>query len=93
MNLVKRSSDVDFNKIIQNLNEEKVEQDKAKMNKIKAKVLTMARFNLLLKRGQDNSEHIAEVKKIYPDEKLPVGSFMDNFKGTKYDLNNFVAGH
>ena len=44
------------------LAEEKKEQDKEKIAKIKAKVLTVARFNRMLKNAKENSEIISKAK-------------------------------
>ena len=57
--LSKQSSDVDFAKIMSELKEEKKEQDKQKIANIKAKVLTIARFNRMLKNSKENAEVIA----------------------------------
>lgn len=50
----RRASNVDFKEIITHLNEDKKEQDIAKFNKIKAKVLTMGRISRMLKNAHDN---------------------------------------
>ena len=51
----KQSSDVDFQKIMNELKDEKKKQDNEKFNKIKAKVMTVARFNRMLKNAKENS--------------------------------------
>jgi hypothetical protein len=59
---------------------EKSEQDRARINKIKAKVLTIARFNLMLKKHQENTDVIKEAKKMYPNGKLPVGAIFNGLE-------------
>jgi hypothetical protein len=59
---------------------EKSEQDRARINKIKAKVLTIARFNLMLKKHNENKDIIKEAKKMYPSGKLPVGAIMNGLQ-------------
>ena len=54
VNQARRASNVDFKEIITHLNEDKKEQDIAKFNKIKAKVLTMGRISRMLKNAHDN---------------------------------------
>ena len=81
---------VQFRKAIQDLNVEKVEENKMKFNKIKAKVMTIARINLILKKEQENKELIAEAKKMYPNGKLPVGAILDGLDKTKDDLRDFL---
>lgn len=41
------------------LEDEKKEQDSQKIAKIKAKIMTIARFNLMLRKLKDNSSQIA----------------------------------
>lgn len=62
LDVARQSSEVDFNKIMNQLAEEKKEQDKEKIAKIKAKVLTVARFNRMLKNAKENSEIITKAK-------------------------------
>ena len=52
--LVKQSSDVDFGKIMNTLEEEKKQETQRKVASIKAKVLTIARFNRMLKNAKEN---------------------------------------
>ena len=52
--------------------------------------MAVARFNLILKKGKENSELIEKAKKIYPDGKLPAGAYLNNFKDTKYDLEQYI---
>ena len=93
LKLAKRSSDVDFDKIMTTLEKQEEEQEKARMNKIKAKVMSVARFSLILKKDKQNHDLIEQAKKMNPDGKLKPGEILSNFKGTKYDLDNFVQGH
>ena len=76
MRISKQSSDVDFQKIMTELKDEKKKQDNEKFNKIKAKVLTVARFNRMLKNAKENSELLAQAKKVSHDGKLPQGTLL-----------------
>ena len=80
----------EFNKILTTMKTEKSEQDRARLNKIKAKVLTIARFNLMLKKHVENADIIKEAKKMYPNGKLPVGAIFNDLKDQKSDLRVFV---
>ena len=62
------------------MKQEKSEQDRARINKIKAKVLTIARMNLILKKHHENSDVISEAKKMYPSGKLPVGAILNGLE-------------
>ena len=68
------ASKEEFGKILDEMKTEKSEQERQRMNKIKAKVLTIARFNLMLKKHNENADVIKEAKKMYPSGKLPVGA-------------------
>ena len=74
LKISKQSSDVDFAQIINKLHDEQKQQDKDKMVRIKAKIMTVARFNLMLKNGRDNAEMLTKVKAMNPDGKLPMGT-------------------
>ena len=87
MRISKQSSDVDFGQIMNELNDEKKKQDADKFNKIKAKVLTIARFNRMLKNAKENSEILAEAKKVSHDGKLPQGTLLKTVKEIKSDVN------
>jgi len=93
LKMVKRASDVDFEKIVSELHNDAKEQDQHRINKIKAKVMTVARFNLILKKDRENHDLIERAKKMYPDGKLKPGEILHDFKGTKYDLDQFIKGH
>jgi len=79
-----------FSKIMNDMKNEKSEQDRARLNKIKAKVLTIARFNLMLRRHVENADIIHEAKKMYPNGKLPVGAIFDGLENQKSDLRVFI---
>ena len=91
MRISKQSSDVDFQKIMTELKDEKKKQDNEKFNKIKAKVMTVARFNRMLKNAKENSSALAEFKKVSHDGKLPKGALLQTVEETKSDINQFLA--
>ena len=91
--LARRASNHDFKELIQKLGEEKKEQDVAKFNKIKAKVLTMGRISRMLKNAKDNSEQIEIAKASTHDGKLPQGMLSKSLKDCKDDVEQFVALH
>jgi serine/threonine-protein phosphatase 2B catalytic subunit len=84
------ASKEEFGKILDDMKAEKTEQDRARMNKIKAKVLTIARFNLMHKKAQENADIISEAKKMYPNGKLPVGAIFNGLEDQKSDLRVFI---
>ena len=90
LDVARQSSEVDFNKIMNQLAEEKKEQDKEKIAKIKAKVLTVARFNRMLKNAKENSEIITKAKQISPDGKLPAGTLIKASSEIKSDVGLFL---
>lgn len=53
--------------------------------------MTVARFNLLLKKQTENAELISDAKKMYPSGKLPVGAIFDGLEMTKNDLREFLV--
>ena len=61
------------------------------MAKIKAKVLTVARFNRMLKNAKENSEIISKAKQISPDGKLPAGTLIKASSEIKSDVGLFLA--
>ena len=71
LKLAKQSSDVDFKLIMLQLQNEKLEQDYEKTKKIKAKIMSIARLNRMLKNAKENSEILANAKKCSSDGKLP----------------------
>jgi serine/threonine-protein phosphatase 2B catalytic subunit len=84
------ASTEEFSKIIDDMKAEKSEQDRARLNKIKAKVLTVARFNLMHKKHVENADIIHEAKKMYPNGKLPVGAILGGLEEQKSDLRVFI---
>jgi hypothetical protein len=53
------------------LEEEQKEESHLKINRLKKKVLTIARFNRMFKNAKENAELLARVKMITHDGKLP----------------------
>lgn len=85
--LGKTSSDVDFEKIMGDLQKEKIEQDAQKLNKLKAKVLTIARMSRMLKNAREHSEILAKAKLVSSDGKLPQGLLLKNLEDVKSDVS------
>lgn len=54
LKLVKQNSDVDFKVIMDGLQDEQKQENQRKIAAIKAKVLTIARFNRMLKNAKEN---------------------------------------
>lgn len=52
--------------------------------------MTIARFNLMLKKSIENKELIKDAKKMYPSGKLPVGAIFDGLETTKSELRAFM---
>ena len=50
-------------------------------------MLTIARFNRMLKNAKENSELLAEAKKVSHDGKLPQGTLLKTVKEIKSDVN------
>lgn len=75
---------------MEQLHDEKKEQDKEKLAKIKAKVLTVARFNRMLKNAKENSEIISKAKQVSPDGKLPAGTLIKASSEIKSDVGLFL---
>jgi len=69
--LSKTSSDVDFENIMAELKTQKKEQEAEKINKIRAKVLSIGRMARMLKNARENSELLAQAKMVSSDGKLP----------------------
>ena len=61
------------------------------MNKIKAKVMTIARFNRMLTNTKNNAEYLAKIKKNSADGKLPMGLLTKTQEEIKDDVNMFLA--
>jgi hypothetical protein len=49
-------------------------------------VLTIARFNRMLKNAKENAEGLASVKKISPDGKLPHGILLKGMEEIKAEV-------
>jgi len=71
--MARRSSTVDFNHIIATLNEDKKTEDVARVNKMKAKILTMGRISKMLKNAHDNTDALTKMKEMSVDGMLPKG--------------------
>jgi serine/threonine-protein phosphatase 2B catalytic subunit len=84
--LVKQSSDVDFGKIMNKLEEEKKQESKKKIANIKAKVLAIARFNRMLKNAKENQEILTKAKKFSYDGKLPQGTLLKTVAEIQSDV-------
>ena len=57
------------------------------MAKIKAKVMTIARFNRMLSNAKQANVEIAEYKKHSHDGKLPKGLLLKQIKEIKNEVN------
>lgn len=53
--------------------------------------MTVARFNRMLKNSKENSEILAEAKKVSHDGKLPQGTLLKTVNEIKSDVNQFLA--
>ena len=84
--LVKQQSDVDFGKIMDGLQEEKKQESQRKIASIKAKVLTIARFNRMLKNAKENQELLTKAKKYSTDGKLPQGTLLKTVEEIQSDV-------
>ena len=69
------------------LEQEKREQDKQRLASVKAKVRTIARFNLMLKNAKENSELLAKAKQVSSDGKLPQGLLLKTVEETKSEVS------
>jgi hypothetical protein len=49
--------------------------------------MTVARFNRMLKNAKENSELLAEAKKVSHDGKLPTGTLLKTVGEIKSDVN------
>ena len=89
LKVARQGSSVDFAQIMTQLKEEKKEQDKEKLNKIRAKVLTVARFNRMLKNAKENAEVHTKVRAS--DGKLPIGTLLKTQAEVQNDVTLFMA--
>ena len=62
-----------------------------KIANIKAKVLTIARFNRMLKNAKENQEILTKAKKFSADGKLPQGTLLKTVDEIKSDVGQFLA--
>ena len=61
------------------------------MAKIKAKVMTIARFNRMLSNAKNASLEIAQYKQASHDGKLPKGLLLKQLSEIKNEVNQFLA--
>lgn len=61
------------------------------MAKIKAKVMTIARFNRMLSNAKAASLEIAKYKQYSTDGKLPKGLLLKQLADIKNEVNQFLA--
>ena len=88
--VVRRASDVDFSVIKQKLLDEKADEHERKIQRLKAKVMTVARFNRMLKNRKENSEILGKAKMISADGKLPLKLLTMASKDIKNDVQLFL---
>jgi len=67
------------------------EEKSKKLTRIKAKVMTIARFNRMNKKIKDNSESLSKMKVKNPDGKLPMGLLTKTQEEISDDINMFLA--
>jgi len=67
------------------------EEKSKKLIRIKAKVMTIARFNRMNKKIKDNSESLSKMKVKNPDGKLPMGLLTKTQEEISDDINMFLA--
>lgn len=73
------------------LEEEKKQESQRKIASIKAKVLTIARFNRMLKNAKENQELLTKAKKYSTDGKLPQGTLLKTVDEIQSDVGQFLA--
>ena len=73
------------------LEEEKKQESQRKIASIKAKVLTIARFNRMLKNAKENQELLTKAKKYSADGKLPQGTLLKTVDEIQSDVGQFLA--
>jgi len=71
--------------------EHKAEEKAKKLTRIKAKVMTVARFNRMNKKLQNNSDELKKMKVKNPDGKLPMGLLTKTQDEISDDINMFLA--
>ena len=73
------------------LEEEKKIESQRKIASIKAKVLTIARFNRMLKNAKENQELLTKAEKYSADGKLPQGTLLKTVDEIQSDVGQFLA--
>ena len=73
------------------LEEEKKQESQRKIASIKAKVLTIARYNRMLKNAKENQELLTKAKKYSTDGKLPQGTLLKTVDEIQSDVGQFLA--
>jgi len=91
LEVVRRASDVDFAVIKKKLVDAQVEEHEKKIQRLKTKVMTIARFNRMLKNRKENSEILGKAKMVCPDGKLPVNLLIKASDEIKNDVKLFLA--
>ena len=84
------ANEVKFETIMNQLKEEKKEESKAKLARIKQKIMTVARMNRMFKNLKTNSQAITRAKMISPDGKLPMGLLLKSHDEVKSELNMYL---
>ena len=90
-NILKQTSDdVDEDKEHSAVTEIKTTSDKMKkFGKIKMKIKTMARIQMMFKTLKDESENLIKIKSMAPDGKIPRGLLLDGRPAIKDSLREF----
>ena len=92
--VARQSSAIDFSKIMQKLHDDEVNDKEKKLNRIRAKIMCVARFNLIQKKAKENAELVLKAKGGNPDGKMPYGTLLD-IKTTdddkEQDIGTFLA--
>jgi len=57
---------------------------------LRAKVLTVARFNRMFRNAKENAVLLARVKAVTHDGKLPPGALLKSMDEIKSDLNQYL---
>jgi len=76
------------------LHDDEVNDKEKKLNRIRAKIMCVARFNLIQKKAKENAELVLKAKGGNPDGKMPYGTLLD-IKTTdddkEQDIGTFLA--
>ena len=86
LEVVRRASDVDFAVIKKKLVDAQAEEHEKKINRLKAKVMTVARFNRMLKNRKENSEILGKARMISADGRLPANLLMKTSDEIRNDV-------